>query len=45
MQYLSWELELGDENTDRLEASFLDLDIKIMDGKFQAGLLYKRDLF
>lgn len=42
MQYLPWELELGNENNGKLEASFLDVDIKIMDEKFQAGLFYKR---
>ena len=28
------ELQLGKENTDKHEASFLDLNIKIKDGKF-----------
>ena len=39
------ELELGKENSSNLEASFLDLDIKIKDGKFQVGLFDKRDGF
>ena len=39
------ELQLGKENTDKREASFLDLDIKIKDGKFHFGLLNKRDSF
>ena len=37
------ELQLGTENTDKHEASFLDLDIKIKDGKFHLGLFDKRD--
>ena len=39
------ELQLGKENTDKHEASFLDLDIKIKDGKFLFGLFDKRDSF
>ena len=39
------ELQLGKENTDKHEASFLDLNIKIKDGKFQFGLFNKRDSF
>ena len=39
------ELQLGKENTDKHEASFLDLDIKIKDGKFHVGLFDKRDSF
>ena len=39
------ELQLGKENTDKHEASFLDLDIKIKDGKFHCGLFDKRDSF
>ena len=31
------ELQLSKENTDKHEASFLDLDIKIKDGKFHFG--------
>ena len=37
------ELQLGKENTDKHEASFLDLNIKIKDGKFHFGLFDKRD--
>ena len=37
------ELHLGEENTDKHEASFLDLNIKIKDGKFHFGLFDKRD--
>ena len=37
------ELELGKENIDKHRASFLDLDIKIRDGKFQVGLFGKTD--
>ena len=37
------ELQLGKENTDKHETSFLDLNIKIKDGKFQFGLFGKRD--
>ena len=32
------ELQLGKENTNKHEASFLDLNIKIKDGKFHFGL-------
>ena len=39
------ELELGKENSSNLEASFLDLDIKIKDGRFRVGLFDKRDGF
>ena len=39
------ELELGKENSSNLEASFLDLDLKIKDGRFQVGLFDKRDGF
>ena len=39
------ELQLGKENTDQRETSFLDLSIKIKDGKFQFGLFDKRDSF
>jgi len=39
------ELELGKENSDNLEASFLDLHICIKDDKFQVGLFDKRDNF
>ena len=39
------ELELGKENTDKHEVSFLDLNIKIKHGKFHFGLFYKRDSF
>ena len=39
------KLELGKENSSNLEASFLDLDIKIKDGRFQVGLFDKRDGF
>ena len=35
------ELQLSKENTDKHEASFLDLDIKIKDGKFHFGLFDK----
>ena len=37
------EFQLGKENTDKHEASFLDLNIKIKDGKFRFGLFDKRD--
>ena len=33
------------ENTDKHEASFLNLDIKIKDGKFRCGLFNKKDSF
>ena len=39
------ELQLGKENTDKHEASFLDLNNKIKDGKFHFGLFDKRDSF
>ena len=39
------ELQLGKENTDKHEASFLDLDIIIKDGKFHFGLFDKRGSF
>ena len=39
------ELQLGKENTDKNETSFLDLNIKIKDGKFHFGLFDKRDFF
>ena len=39
------KLQLGKENTDKHEASFLDLNIKIKDGKFHFGLFDKRDSF
>ena len=39
------ELQLGKENTDKHEASFLDLNIKIKDGKFHFGLFDNRDSF
>ena len=38
-------IELGEENTDKHESSFLDLDIKIRHGKFQVCLFDKRDSF
>ena len=39
------ELQLGEGNTDKHEASFLDLNIKIKDGKFHFGFFGKTDLF
>ena len=39
------KLQLGKENTDKHEASFLDLNIIIKDGKFHFGLFDKRDSF
>ena len=39
------ELQLGKGNTDKHETSFLDLNIKIKDGKFYFGLFDKRDSF
>ena len=39
------ELQLNRENTDKDEASFLDLDIKIKDEKFHFVLFDKRDSF
>ena len=38
-------IELGKENSSNLEASFLDLDIKFKDGRFQVGLFDIRDGF
>ena len=37
------ELQQAKENNDKHKASFLDLDIKIMDGKFHFGLFEKKD--
>ena len=39
------KLQLGKEDIDKHEASFLDLNIKIKDGKFHFGLFDKRDSF
>ena len=39
------ESQLSKENTDKHKATFLDLDIKIKDGKFHFGLFDKRDSF
>ena len=39
------ELQLNKENSEKLEASFLDLQIKIDNGKFIAGLIDTRDNF
>ena len=39
------KLQLGKKNTDKHETSFLDLNIKIKDGKFHFGLFDKRDSF
>ena len=39
------ELELGKENEDDQYASFLDLDISIVDGSFDVCLYDKRDKF
>ena len=39
------ELQLCKENTDKHEAIFLDLNIKIQDGKFHFGLFVKGDSF
>jgi len=39
------EMVLGRENKDDFSASFLDLDIKIINNKFQVGLFDKRDAF
>ena len=36
-------LQLDNENTDKDESSFLDLNIKIKDGKFHFGLFDKRN--
>ena len=41
----SEELQLRKENTDKHEASFSDLDIKIKDRKFHFGLFDKKDSF
>ena len=38
-------IELGKESSNNLDASFLDVDIKIKDGQFQVGLFDKRDAF
>jgi len=39
------EMVLGRENKDNFSASFLDLDITIIDHKFRVGLFDKRDAF
>ena len=39
------ELQLGKENIDKHEASFLALNIEIKDGKFHCVIFDKRDLF
>ena len=39
------KLQLGNESNDKRETSFLDLNIKINDGKFHFGLFDKRDSF
>ena len=39
------ELQLGKENTDKHAASFLDLNIKLKDGKFHFGLFDRRHSF
>ena len=39
------ELQFGKENPDKHEASFLDLNIKIKNGKFHVGLFDKRHSF
>ena len=39
------ELQLGKESTDKHEASFLDLNIKIKDREFHFRLYDKRDSF
>ena len=39
------ELELGKENQNDLEATFLDLSIEIRNNKFEVGLFDKRDNF
>ena len=39
------ELELGKENSCNQEASFLDLDLKIKDGRLQVGLFDKGNGF
>ena len=38
-------MQLGTENTDKIEASFLDFNIQIKDAKFYFGLFSKRDSF
>ena len=45
--YLTYseELQLGKENNDKNQASFLDLNIKIKDGVFYFDLFDKRDSF
>ena len=45
--YLTYpeELQLGKENNDKNQASFLDLNIKIKDGEFYFDLFDKRDSF
>ena len=37
------ELQLSKENTDKHEASFLDLNIKMKDGKFHFGFFDKKE--
>ena len=39
------ELQQAKDNNDKHKASFLDLDIKITDGKFHFGLFEKKDWF
>ena len=39
------ELHFGKENPDKHEASFLDLNIKIKNGKFHFGFFDRRELF
>ena len=39
------ELELGKENTDKDEATFLDLDFKIKDGEFHVNFFNKKFSF
>ena len=39
------ELELGKENTDKHEATFLDLDFKIKDGEFHVNFSIKNSHF
>ena len=43
--YCNVSIELGKENTDKHESSFMDLDIKIKDEKFQPGHFDNRDSF
>ena len=38
------ELELGKETTEKHEANFLDLHIKVKNGNFKVSLFDKRDL-